>query len=113
MTKAFIYFHHTPKGVKFIPSYELKPMGEPKKLIAANDKNGEAVQAVLNAMIGTVKQMGGFNPKKRPDMEKVVATLNKGPVPLVGVFVKRLIYLKKTTEFGERILIEFMDQKET
>jgi hypothetical protein len=109
MKTAFIYFKHTPRGLKFLPSYDLSPFGEKKTLLNRWDINAPAVQAVMKAMIGTIKLSGGFDPRNRPDIEKIVASLNVGPVPLVGILVKRLVYLKADKVYGERVMIEFND----
>ncbi len=104
MAKAFIYFRHTPQGLKFLPSFDLSPMGESKKLITSRDPYSQEVSTILNLIIATIKMGGGFNPRNRPDFAKVVSEI-KGKT--VGVLCQNIIHLSADKKYGERIYIEF------
>ena len=78
MTKPlFIYFKHTPKGIRFIPSYDTTPKGQPKTLIRTDDNNAMFIAHVLRLLKLSIKAQQNFNPAYRPSIAQMFHHLTK------------------------------------
>lgn len=120
MTKPlFIYFRHTPAQIKFIVSYDVTPMGQPKKYILRNDENVMFAEYVLNCLKTVIKNERSFTRSGRPDFAAIVKYLVSirsenhsniaGLSPAVVKFMSQSIFshvlhIPADGKMGERIM---------
>jgi hypothetical protein len=77
----FIYFRHSPKGLGYICSYELKPKGVKKVPLTLEDPNYGLANHIMRMVSFAVDQAGGYNPKQRPDMKAITSKLTSVRTP--------------------------------
>lgn len=101
--RAFVYFRHTPSGVKFIVSRDLTEMGKPKQLLRSSDPGYHQAARFVDALIAHARNYGfGGRGGMRPTAQ-ALSRFVENAAQTAGV---EATFLPKSGFFGDRILMK-------